>query len=84
MFYVYIIQSQINQKLYFGYTGNLKRRFLEHNIGKSNATKRNKPYVLIYYEAYQSRQDAFLREKQLKHYGKSLAMLKKRIKNSLA
>ena len=69
--------------IYTGSTDNLRRRMLEHNNGKSRSTKRYMPWELIYYEAYRSEIDAREREKRLKHHGKGLAELKKRIKNSI-
>jgi len=60
--YVYILQSQKNKSLYIGYTLNLRKRFKEHNEGKSLATKPFRPYKLIYYESFLNRKDAKKRE----------------------
>ena len=65
-YYVYILQSLKNNSLYIGYTSNLKKRFKEHNDGKSLATKPFRPYELIYYEAFLNRLDAKNREEYLK------------------
>jgi len=81
--YVYIIKSRKTNEIYIGLTNNLRRRIIEHNKKQSFSTKSNAPWYLIYYEAYKSEKDAMLREKGLKHYGRALAMLKNRIKNSL-
>ena len=62
--------------IYIGWTQNLKRKYAEHK-------DKNKNQNLIYYEAYISKEDAQLREMQLKQYGSSLGHLKKRLKNSL-
>jgi len=35
MFYVYILKSEKDGKLYIGYTNDLKRRLEEHNSGKN-------------------------------------------------
>lgn len=37
MFYVYILQSKVDNQLYIGCTNNLKKRFKYHNDGKSFA-----------------------------------------------
>jgi len=66
LYYVYILQSQKDQGLYTGYTSDLKKRFKEHNEGKSLATKPFRPYKLIFYEAFLSRIDAKRREIYLK------------------
>jgi putative endonuclease len=64
MFYVYVIRS--GERLYIGYTHDLKRRLQEHNTGKSLYTKRYKNWGIIYYEAHTNEQDALRREKYFK------------------
>ncbi len=81
MYYFYVIKNEI-QKLYYGYTNNLKKRFFEHNNGNSFSTKNHK-WKLIYCEAYLSKEDAEEREKQIKQFGQAWAQLRKRIKKSL-
>src|SRR3989338_10701800 len=66
MFFVYILQSLKDQKLYVGYTNNVKRRFEEHNKGLVSITKYRKPFKLIYLEGYLNQQDATAREKFFK------------------
>jgi len=83
MYWVYIIKSKQNNSLYIGTTPNLEERIKEHNKGKSQSTKRYIPWVLIYTEGYFSKEDALLREKNLKYFGKVYAQLKRRIKKSL-
>ena len=81
MFYVYIIKNETGE-LYYGFTNDLKKRFFEHNSGKSFSTK-NHAWKLVYYEAYLNKEDAEDREKKLKNYGQALGQLKRRIKKSL-
>jgi len=84
MYYVYLIKSKNSDKLYLGYTNNLKRRLQEHNRGVGGKyTKFNFPLELIYYEAYKSENDAKQREERLKLHKRAYAQLKKRIKKSL-
>jgi len=80
MYYVYVLQSLKDKSLYIGYTSDLKKRFKEHNEGKSLATKPFKPYKLIFYEAFLNRIDAKDREVYLKSgYGRrSIKKLLKR------
>ena len=66
MFYIYILKSSIDNKLYTGFTGNLKKRFSEHNSGGVESTKNRRPLELIYYEAYKEKDNALKREKFLK------------------
>ena len=82
MHYLYLIKNEINE-LYFGCTHDLKRRFKEHNSGKSAYTRGHR-WKLIYYEAYLSKEDAFLREKRLKQFGQSMSHLKNRLKFTLS
>ena len=83
MYYVYLLRSKKDNKLYIGLTHNLIKRFTEHNQGLNKSTKYRRPLFLIYYEAYSSLKDAQIREKKLKKFKNSYAELKKRIINSL-
>jgi putative endonuclease len=69
MIYVYVIQSELDDGLYIGMSGNLRRRFLQHQNGESQSTKGRRPWKLIYYEAYIDEQDAIGREVFLKSGG---------------
>ena len=66
MYYVYIIKSKKNDKLYKGFTNDLKRRVREHNSGKSKFTSINGPWELLYYEAFKDKVNAKREEKFLK------------------
>lgn len=84
MFFVYILKSKKDKKtLYTGYTSNLRKRFKEHNLGPVGWTKSKRPWQLVYYEAYTSRQDAQKREENLKLRAKAQRQLLNRIKKSL-
>lgn len=81
-YYVYVLKSKKDSKLYTGYTKNLKLRFEHHNRGLVESTKNRQPLILIYYEACLNQRDATHREKYLKrHYGKMY--LKNRLKSYL-
>lgn len=66
MFYVYILQSLKDKGLYIGYTNNLKKRFIEHQKGKSLSTKSRIPFKLVHYQAFISQKDALETEKYFK------------------
>lgn len=83
MYYVYILKSKRDNKLYIGYSGDLRRRIGEHNDGKSNSTKNRRPVVLVYYEAYFSQEEARSREFQIKNFGKAYSHLKRKISKSI-
>ena len=58
MFYVYIIKSQSDGKIYIGSTKDLRRRILEHEKGKVRSTRYRGKFDLAYYEAYKFEKDA--------------------------
>lgn len=66
MQYVYTLQSKADNDLYIGCTQNLKKRLLLHNSKKIASTAKRTPFILIYYEAYLNKTDAFIREGYLK------------------
>ncbi len=63
-YFVYILKSAVNGKLYVGSTsGTVEKRLEQHNIGSNKWTKANGPFKLIYYELFVCKTDALLREK---------------------
>jgi putative endonuclease len=59
MWYTYVLRSIKNHRLYIGFTGDLRRRLSEHNSGAGGIyTGKNRPYQLIFYEAYVEKSDA--------------------------
>ena len=55
-----------DQKLYTGYTNDLKSRLKEHNNGTVESTKNRIPFELVYYEACLDKNKAIKREKYFK------------------
>ena len=82
MFYVYVIQAEVDQRFYLGYSSDLKRRVKAHNQGANKSTKYSQ-WRLVYYEAYQSESYARQREASLKRNERMRSFLYKRIKASL-
>ena len=66
MYYVYVIRSQLDGRLYIGYTTNLQNRLQKHRDGKVISTNPRRPFELIFYEAYKSMEDAKRRERYFK------------------
>jgi putative endonuclease len=66
MYYVYILQSERDKEFYVGRTGDLKRRYLEHQAGQVESTKNRLPMKLLCYEAYSTKEEAARREEYLK------------------
>jgi len=78
MYYVYILKDD-NNKLYIGFSSDLKRRISEHRNSKVFTTKKMTNPQLYYYESYISEDMAKIRERQLKDFGSSYTGLLKRI-----
>ena len=70
-FYIYVLQSEVDNQFYTGYTSDLRQRLDEHNRGNVQSTKNRRPLKLVYFEGCLNQQDATHREKYLKtSYGK--------------
>lgn len=54
------------EHFYVGYSSDISRRLEEHNAGQNQSTKKYKPWVVIFYEAYVCQADAIRRERYLK------------------
>jgi len=74
MYYVYILWSKKSKIFYTGYTENLKKRLTEHNNGVSSSTKTHRPWMLVFYSAFNDKALAKNFENYLKSgSGKSFA-----------
>ena len=71
------------KEFYLGSTGTLKKRIKQHNNKEAISTARYAPWKLIYCEGFIAEKDARERERTLKHHGKGMSELKKRLKNSI-
>lgn len=65
-YFVYVLQSEIDGRLYKGQTNDIDKRLIEHNSGKTISTKGYMPWKLVYFETFQTRGSAVLREKYFK------------------
>ena len=71
---------------YTGWTNNLDKRLKDHNEGKgAKYTKPRLPVSLIYYEEFQTKEEAMRREYAIKHMsrsekGKLISEYRKRIR----
>ncbi len=82
MYYVYVLYGAEQDKLYIGFTEDLKKRIKEHQRNTCHTTKRLSNFELVYYEACKAKKDATNREKQLKT-GFGRGYLRKRVSNYL-
>jgi putative endonuclease len=62
MYYAYILLSQKDLRYYFGHTGNLQQRLSQHNNGAVKSTRYRRPFILHYFEPFETKADANRRE----------------------
>lgn len=67
MNYTYILKCQ-DGSLYTGWTNDLEKRVQVHNAGKgAKYTKTRRPVELVYWEEYETKNEAMKREYAIKH-----------------
>ncbi len=70
MNYTYIVECA-DHSLYTGWTNHLEKRMKAHNDGQgAKYTKGRRPIKLVYYEEYETKQEAMQREYAIKHLSK--------------
>ena len=75
--YTYIVKCS-DETLYTGWTNNLKKRLEAHNSGRgAKYTKNRRPVELVYFEEYDTKQEAMKREYAIKQLSrqKKLALI---------
>lgn len=72
-YYVYILANKRNGTLYIGVTNNLIKRVMEHKnkVFNDSFTSKYNINKLVYYELYNSIEEAIQREKQLKVWNRN-------------
>lgn len=78
MHYVYILRSVNFDQIYVGSTQDLAKRLDTHNAGQSKHTAKFRPWIVIGYYAFISKQKAINFEKYLKS-GSGKAFMNKRL-----
>ena len=66
MYFVYLIYSPIHDRFYCGHTENIDDRLKMHHSGKVSSTKAFKPWIVVYSENFEAREDAIARERYFK------------------
>lgn len=67
MNYTYIVRCS-DDSLYTGWTNDLEKRLRAHNEGKgARYTKSRRPVELVYYETFETKEEAMSREWAIKH-----------------
>jgi len=71
-FYVYILASKRNGTLYIGSTDDLSKRTWEHREGlRAGFTKKYGVHLLVWHQAFDTREGAFRRERQMKKWNRA-------------
>jgi len=71
MNYTYILKCS-DESLYTGWTNNLEKRIADHNSGKgAKYTRGRGPVSLLYYETFETREEAMRRENEIKKLGRN-------------
>lgn len=83
MYYTYALLSLKSDRIYIGHTEDLKQRLIEHDTGIGGRySSINRPFKLIFYEAFVAKKDAVLQEKFYKTgYGREV--MKSKLKYTL-
>ncbi|MBU2579264.1 GIY-YIG nuclease family protein [Patescibacteria group bacterium] len=66
MWFIYILYSEKDGNLYVGCSENLNERVKKHKSGTVHSTRNRRPLVLIHYEKFPEKKEAFARERFLK------------------
>jgi len=74
MNYTYIVRCK-DDSLYCGWTNNLEKRMESHNAGTgAKYTKSRRPVELVYYETYDTKEEAMRREYAIKQLSRGEKM----------
>lgn len=65
---LHYIKSVSSGSYYIGYTSDLEKRIKSHNSNRTKSIKNKGPLILVYSEEYETREEAYKRERQLKKY----------------
>ena len=81
-YFVYLIGNYKKLKLitYVGYTNNLKKRLNLHNTGRGAKFTKGRTWKLLYYEKFQTKKEAILRECYIKKNKKLRNSIKNKYK----
>ena len=65
-YYAYVLISKSSGRFYKGHCEHLESRIREHNAGRTKSIKPYIPWELVYFEEFESREEAIQREKYFK------------------
>ncbi|RIJ47444.1 GIY-YIG nuclease family protein [Maribellus luteus] len=65
-YFAYVLYSQKYNRLYKGHCQDIQIRVNQHNTGQTQSTKPFIPWSLVYFEKFDTREEAIKREKYFK------------------
>jgi putative endonuclease len=66
MFYAYVLKSIEHDYFYKGYCRDLVQRIIQHNSGMTTSLRPYIPFKLVYFEEFETEEQAMAREKYFK------------------
>jgi putative endonuclease len=66
MFFAYVAKSVNFDYFYKGHCEHLEDRLAQHNSGKTDSIRHYIPFVMVYHEEFQTREEAIKRERYFK------------------
>ena len=67
-YYFYVLHSEALDKFYIGHTSNLEERLRKHNSNHKGFTGRANDWKRVYTEKYDTKSEAYARERQVKKW----------------
>ncbi len=65
-YYTYILRSHFDGTYYYGHTKDVAKRIRQHNAGEMKYTKGKRPWKVHYTEEFQTKSEAYRRERYFK------------------
>ncbi len=66
LYFAYVLKSQSSGRYYKGHCNNLDTRLKQHNSGKTKSIKTYVPWKVIYFEEFDTLEEAIKRERYFK------------------
>ena len=67
-YYVYILQSEVDQTFYKGFTENPLQRIIQHNHREMIYSSKKMPWKIISLLEYDTKKEALIAERKIKKY----------------
>ncbi len=61
-YYTYILKSLKDERYYYGHTFDIENRLKTHNSKKVRSTKSRTPFILHYFEIFETKSEAYRQE----------------------